>query len=55
MINIIVQVHDQGFDTVYVTIKTQISLNVMTTMVAVVSYVTTLKEALNAHVEMAMY
>ena len=27
----------------------------MTTMVAVVRFATTLKEALNAHVEMAMY
>ena len=34
----------------------QISMNVMTTiMVAVVRYAPTLKEALNAHVEMAMY
>ena len=36
-------------------IKIQISLNVMTTMVAVVSYVTTLKEAMNVPVETAMY
>ena len=36
-------------------ISIQILLNVMKTMVAVVRYATTLKEALNAHVEMAMY
>ena len=35
-------------------ISIQISLNVMKTMVAVVRYATTLKEALNAHVEMVM-
>ena len=54
MIDIIVQVYDQGFDLSSV-IKIQIPLNVMTTMVAVVRYATTMKEALNAHVEMAMY
>ena len=35
--------------------KIQISLNVTKTMVAVVRYTPTLKEALNAPVEMAMY
>ena len=30
-------------------------MNVVTTMVAVVRYATTLKEAMNAYVEMAMY
>ena len=51
--DIIVQVFDQGFDSIIIQI--QISLNVMTTMVAVVRFAITLKEALNAHVEMAMY
>ena len=36
-------------------IKIQIPLNVMTTMVAVVRYATTLKEAMNVTVEMATY
>ena len=36
-------------------ISIQISLNVMKTMVAVVTYAPTLKEALNVLVEMAMY
>ena len=36
-------------------IKIQISLNVIITMVAVVKYAPTLKEALNVLVEMAMY
>ena len=36
-------------------ISIQISLNVMKTMVAVVRYAPTLKEALNVCVEMAMY
>ena len=36
-------------------ISIQILLNVMKTMVAVVRYATTLKEAMNVHVEMAMY
>ena len=35
--------------------KIQISLNVTKTMVAVVRYAPTLKEALNVPVEMAMY
>ena len=30
-------------------------MNVMTTMVAVVRYATTMKEAMNVHVTMAMY
>ena len=33
----------------------QISMNVMTTMVAVVRYAPTLKEAMNVPVKMAMY
>ena len=33
----------------------QISMNVMTTVMAVVIIVTTLTEAMNAHVTMAMY
>ena len=36
-------------------ISIQILLNVMKTMVAVVRYVPTMKEALNVPVEMAMY
>ena len=36
-------------------IKIQISLNVMKTMVAVVTYAPTLKEALNVPVEMVTY
>ena len=36
-------------------IKIQIPLNVMTTMVAVVSYVTILKEAMCVYVTVAMY
>ena len=36
-------------------ISIQISLNVMKTMVAVVRYAPTMKEALNVLVEMAMY
>ena len=50
----IVQVHifDHGE---YNMVSIQILLNVMKKMVAVVRYATTLKEALNAHVEPAMY
>ena len=36
-------------------ISIQISLNVMKTMVAVVTYAPTLKEAMNVSVETAMY
>ena len=50
----IVQVH--MFDQyIILCIIIQISLNVMTTMVAVVRYAPTLKEAMNVPVEMAMY
>ena len=52
----IVQVRIHIFDHgEYNMISIQISLNVMKTMVAVVRFATTLKEALNVPVEMAMY
>ena len=51
--HIIVQVFNQGFG--FLMIKIQIPLNVMATMVVVVSYVTTLKEAMCVYVTVAMY
>ena len=44
----IVQVH--MFDQYYIVYIIQISLNVMTTMVAVIRYATTLKGAMNVYV-----
>ena len=54
MMDEIVQVHNYIRSVYYIVHITQISMNVMTTMVAVVRYATTLKEVMNAYVEMAM-
>ena len=58
VMDIIVQVHTfyhESYLMYFCMISIQISLNVMKTMVAVVTYAPTLKEALNVLVEMAMY
>ena len=56
VMDIIAQVYfDQDIISQHALYIIQISLNVTKTMVAVVRYAPTLKEALNAHVEMAMY
>ena len=55
--DIIVQVHifyHGSYLMYFVMIKIQISLNVLTALAAVVRYATTLKEALNVYVMMAM-
>ena len=55
--DIIVQVHifyHGSYLMYFVMIKIQISLNVLTAIVAVVRYAMTLKEALNVYVMMAM-
>ena len=56
--DIIVQVHifyHGSYLMLFVMIKIQISLNVLAAIVAVVRYVTTLKEVLNVYVMMAMH
>ena len=54
VMDIIVQVHIFYHGSYLVMIKIQISLNVLTALVAVVRYATTLKEASNVYVMMAM-